>query len=136
MTDDATTKHPCPRCEGTGIYTLYYEVDGVEGEQTSRCNACGGEGKLTREEWHAFLAFLESLQTEGTDPMNELAKTPRNNMVPTERNAFEEFGASGLVGRFLRFVKGDFLTGDAENPEVIELGTRFVAEVQNMERGW
>jgi hypothetical protein len=56
--------------------------------------------------------------------------------VPTERNAFEEFAASGSVGRFLRFVKGDFLTGDSEHPEEVPLGTRFIAEVQNMERGW
>jgi hypothetical protein len=65
--------------------------------------------------------------------MSELAK---NNMVPTELNAFEEFAATRFVGRFLRFVKGEFLVGDSEHPEIIELGTRLIAEVPNMERGW
>jgi hypothetical protein len=68
--------------------------------------------------------------------MSELSTTTRSTAVTTERNAFEEFGASGFVGRFLRFVKGDFLTGDSEHPEEVPLGMRLIAEVPNMEKGW
>jgi hypothetical protein len=70
--------------------------------------------------------------------MSEVTTTKTNAVAVNDgqRNAFEEFGASGLVGRFLRFKEGDFLTGDNENPEVVERGKRFVAEVQNMEKGW
>jgi hypothetical protein len=68
--------------------------------------------------------------------MSELTTTTRSTALTAERNAFEEAGASDFVGRFLRFVKGEFLTGDSEDPETVPLGTRFIAEAQNMERGW
>jgi hypothetical protein len=67
--------------------------------------------------------------------MSEMTTT-KSTALTTEQNAFEQFGASGSVGRYLRFNKGEFLCGDAENPDVIELGTRLIAEVPNMEGGW
>jgi hypothetical protein len=54
--------------------------------------------------------------------------------LPETKNAFLEYAAEGggLFGELIKFVKGKWLHGDGEIP----LGTEYVAEMDQLARGW
>jgi hypothetical protein len=48
----------CPRCGGTGEYSIETE-DGCG--CTTSCRACHGSGRVTKEDWNSWCDYLASL---------------------------------------------------------------------------
>jgi|SRR6516162_5738180 hypothetical protein len=44
----------CPRCDGTGEYDSGFDV--------TRCRACAGTGRQTKEHWNAWVDRMHSIQ--------------------------------------------------------------------------
>jgi hypothetical protein len=71
MTDE-TTEAACPRCDGSGVFTLESAEDAPEDERFScsdGCKACGGTGRVTADQWNAWVDYLDSLVVPETGPI-------------------------------------------------------------------
>jgi DnaJ-class molecular chaperone len=55
----------CPRCNGTGEYSITTEDGNGFSE---RCRPCGGTGRLSKEAWNAWCDYLASLSLRRAGP--------------------------------------------------------------------
>ena len=70
--------------------------------------------------------------------MNEISKPSNTAVGSTAVNPFLAYGEAqnqrAIVGKLLRFTKGDFLAGQED--EEVPVGTQFVANMDEMLAGW
>jgi len=70
--------------------------------------------------------------------LETVTPTEKKQLANLEMNSFENYGSqmsrSAIVGRLLKFSKGDWLAG--EDDEEIEPGTRFVVNMDQLAIGW
>src|SRR5262249_11272580 len=80
----------------------------------------------------------QARQKTGDAMTTELATRKANALATSSANPFEVYGESAnnqrIVGKLLKFSKGDYLAG--QDGEEVSIGTKFVAAMDTLTVGW